>query len=76
MSAEPFWISPAEAEKSLRIIKDIYRQSYPDAADTRFPEAFWQPVADPLKRFIRGSLPQDILQHFDNRLPKWQQCVL
>jgi predicted dehydrogenase len=26
-----FWISPAEAEKSLRIIKDIYRQSYPDA---------------------------------------------
>lgn len=32
--AEPFWISPAEAEKSLRIIKDIYRQSYPDAAET------------------------------------------
>ena len=29
--AEPFWISPAEAEKSLRIIKDVYRQSYPDA---------------------------------------------
>lgn len=29
---EPFWISPAEAEKSLRIIKDVYRQSYPDAA--------------------------------------------
>jgi predicted dehydrogenase len=28
---EPFWISPAEAEKSLRIIKDVYRQSYPDA---------------------------------------------
>ena len=28
---EPFWISPAEAEKSLRIVKDIYRQSYPDA---------------------------------------------
>lgn len=32
--SEPFWISPAEAEKSLRIIKDIYRQSYPDAAET------------------------------------------
>ena len=29
---EPFWISPAEAEKSLRIVKDIYRQSYPGAA--------------------------------------------
>ena len=29
--AEPFWISPAEAEKSLRIIKDLYRQSYPEA---------------------------------------------
>lgn len=28
---EPFWISPAAAEKSLRIIKDVYRQSYPDA---------------------------------------------
>lgn len=28
---EPFWISPLEAEKSLRIIKDVYRQSYPDA---------------------------------------------
>ena len=27
---EPFWISPAEAEKSLRIIKDVYRQSYPE----------------------------------------------
>ncbi|MFH5878261.1 Gfo/Idh/MocA family protein [Arthrobacter sp. NA-172] len=26
----PFWISPAEAEKSLRIVKDIYAQSYPD----------------------------------------------
>lgn len=32
--AEPFWISPAEAEKSLRIIKDIYRQSYPEYAQT------------------------------------------
>jgi predicted dehydrogenase len=31
---EPFWISPAEAEKSLRTIKDIYRQSYPDALET------------------------------------------
>ena len=30
--AEPFWISPAEAEKSLRIIKDVYRQSYPGSA--------------------------------------------
>ncbi len=29
--AEPFWISPAEAEKSLRIIKELYRQSYPAA---------------------------------------------
>jgi UDP-N-acetyl-2-amino-2-deoxyglucuronate dehydrogenase len=25
----PFWISPAEAMKSLRIIKDVYAQSYP-----------------------------------------------
>ena len=32
--AEPFWISPAEAEKSLRIIKDVYRQSYPESAST------------------------------------------
>jgi predicted dehydrogenase len=30
---EPFWISPAEAEKSLRIIKDVYRQSYPESAE-------------------------------------------
>ncbi len=28
----PFWISPAEAEKSLRIVKDVYRQSYPESA--------------------------------------------
>ena len=28
---DPFWISPAEAEKSLRIVKDIYRQSYPES---------------------------------------------
>lgn len=27
---EPFWINPAEAEKSLRIVKDVYAQSYPD----------------------------------------------
>ena len=26
---EPFWISPAEAMKSLAIIKDVYAQSYP-----------------------------------------------
>lgn len=32
--SEPFWISPAEAEKSLRIIKDVYRQSYPESAST------------------------------------------
>jgi len=25
----PFWISPREALKSLRIVKDVYRQSYP-----------------------------------------------
>ena len=31
--AGPFWISPAEAGKSLRIIKDIYAQSYPEMAD-------------------------------------------
>lgn len=31
--SEPFWISPAEAGKSLGIIKDIYAQSYPEAAD-------------------------------------------
>lgn len=29
---EPFWISPAEAEKSLRIVKDVYRQSFPARA--------------------------------------------
>jgi UDP-N-acetyl-2-amino-2-deoxyglucuronate dehydrogenase len=27
---DPFWIDPAEAEKSLRIVKELYRQSYPD----------------------------------------------
>jgi UDP-N-acetyl-2-amino-2-deoxyglucuronate dehydrogenase len=27
----PFWISPREAEKSLRIVKSIYQQTYPDA---------------------------------------------
>jgi hypothetical protein len=27
----PFWIDPEEAEKSLRIVKEIYRQGYPDA---------------------------------------------
>ena len=27
----PFWIDPAEAEKSLRIVKDLYRQSYPNS---------------------------------------------
>lgn len=26
--AEPFWISPREAAKSLRIVQDVYRQSY------------------------------------------------
>ena len=36
--AEPFWISPAEAEKSLRIVKEIYRQSYPELS-TPSPEA-------------------------------------
>jgi len=28
---EPFWISPREAAKSLRIVQEIYRQSYSDA---------------------------------------------
>jgi predicted dehydrogenase len=27
----PFWISPREAEKSLRIVKRIYQQTFPDA---------------------------------------------
>ena len=31
-NAGPFWIDPEEAEKSLRIVKEIYRQSYPDTA--------------------------------------------
>jgi len=31
--AGPFWINPAEAGKSLRIIKDIYAQSYPEMTD-------------------------------------------
>ncbi|UKA50457.1 Gfo/Idh/MocA family oxidoreductase [Arthrobacter sp. FW305-123] len=30
--AGPFWINPSEAAKSLKIIKDIYAQSYPDMA--------------------------------------------
>jgi UDP-N-acetyl-2-amino-2-deoxyglucuronate dehydrogenase len=29
----PFWINPSEAAKSLRIVKEIYRQSYPDSLD-------------------------------------------
>lgn len=29
-----FWIDPQEAEKSLRIVKELYRQSYPDSAPT------------------------------------------
>lgn len=32
-SDEPFWISPREAAKSLKIVQDLYDQSYP-AADT------------------------------------------
>lgn len=28
----PFWINPDEALKTLRIIKDVYKQSYPDLA--------------------------------------------
>lgn len=31
-SPEPFWISPREGLKSLRILKDVYTQSYPDFA--------------------------------------------
>lgn len=31
-AAGPFWISPSEAGKSLRIVKDIYAQSYPGHA--------------------------------------------
>jgi UDP-N-acetyl-2-amino-2-deoxyglucuronate dehydrogenase len=31
--AGPFWIDAEEAEKSLRIVKEIYRQSYPDAVE-------------------------------------------
>lgn len=31
--AGPFWINPSEAEKSLRIVKEIYRQSYPEYLD-------------------------------------------
>ncbi|MCU1532898.1 MAG: Gfo/Idh/MocA family oxidoreductase [Arthrobacter sp.] len=30
----PFWIDPSEAAKSLRIVKEIYRQSYPESLDT------------------------------------------
>jgi predicted dehydrogenase len=29
----PFWINPSEAAKSLRIVKEIYRQSYPESLD-------------------------------------------
>ena len=28
-----FWINPSEAEKSLKIVKEIYRQSYPESLD-------------------------------------------
>ena len=31
--AEPFWISPAEAEKSLAIVQSLYAQSYPELID-------------------------------------------
>jgi len=31
---EPFWISPREAAKSLKIVQDIYQQSYPASAAT------------------------------------------
>jgi UDP-N-acetyl-2-amino-2-deoxyglucuronate dehydrogenase len=31
---EPFWISPAEARKTLGIIQDVYDQSYPERALT------------------------------------------
>jgi UDP-N-acetyl-2-amino-2-deoxyglucuronate dehydrogenase len=30
---EPFWISPREALKALRIVKDVYRQSFPELGD-------------------------------------------
>jgi UDP-N-acetyl-2-amino-2-deoxyglucuronate dehydrogenase len=30
----PFWIDPSEAAKSLRIVKELYRQSYPELHDT------------------------------------------
>jgi predicted dehydrogenase len=30
---DAFWISPAEAEKSLRIVKEVYSQSYPELLD-------------------------------------------
>ena len=30
---EPFWIGPREALKSLRIVKDVYRQSFPELGD-------------------------------------------
>ncbi len=29
----PFWIDPAEAQKTLRIIKEVYGQSFPDTAE-------------------------------------------
>jgi UDP-N-acetyl-2-amino-2-deoxyglucuronate dehydrogenase len=31
--AQPFWISPREGAKSLAIVQEIYRQSYPARAD-------------------------------------------
>lgn len=31
-SGEEFWIGPAEAEKTLRIVQDVYDQSYPQRA--------------------------------------------
>lgn len=36
---EPFWISPREAAKSLRIVQGIYRQSYPGIERTGATDA-------------------------------------
>jgi UDP-N-acetyl-2-amino-2-deoxyglucuronate dehydrogenase len=29
---EPFWIDPAEAQKTLEIVQEVYDQSYPERA--------------------------------------------
>lgn len=44
---EPFWISPREAAKSLRIVQDVYRQTYPATPGTGSPQGRFDQVDTP-----------------------------